>query len=630
MRYRTRLSIPIVADPRNGPVASRANRFLEGILRRRPRTGKSLLADRNGNVLIFAAIILTVVIGCAALTVDVGSLSHDRRSLQSANDVAAMAAVIPIVQTQTYGTTPTTSGLTTIVSNALSGNGYPNAVIDSVVPGTYCPDPSIAPSARFTPGAATCSASVYTGPVPNAVQSNVHIQSPYFFSPAITHGASSQSISSTSVAVGMDEAGFIIGTGLISASTANSPLLNGVLGGMLGTSLSLSAVDYDGLANTQINALNFLGPVATNAKVNVATIGGLASASAGLGTVLQAEITALNQAGTVTTASANALAGLQLLNTAVPGSPSVQMGQLLNASAWETAASSATGANVAPTALAASVNAFQVASAAIQLANGSNSVTVPTSGLGLPGLASLTVASAAGSPTQTAFPGGGVGYVGTGATTSQVNLTLGVQVTPSAINLGVASASLSLSMPTTVTIAYGTAQLTSISCGANPATDATMTVKGTTGLATITTTLTTHVAITLLGLPVLTTNVVVPMTVTVGSGGPTSLSFSQTDVTNQTVKRISSTDVLSTTTSTLASSLASQTNSKITVAVAGISLPVGFLTSLTSSVTSTLSTTIAPLLDTVIDNVAAALGVQVGYMDVMATGIRCGVPAIVD
>jgi uncharacterized membrane protein len=587
----------------------------------------SLAGDRRGNAVVMTAMLMTVIVGCAALTVDLGSLSHDRRSLQASNDAAVMAAVRPILNTQTYGATPDTSRLSSIITASLTSNGYSDAVIDNAVAGTYCPDPSLAVSARFTAGAGSCSPAIYTGPVPNAVQSNVHVQSPYYFGRIFSGGQSGEAIYVTSLAVGMDEAGFTIGTGLISVNTANSPLLNSVLGGMLGTNLSISAVSYQGLANTQIDALTFLNALATNANVNVATIGNLANASASLGTVLQAEITALNASGTPTGNSADALAALQALQSGVYGNPSVAIGALLNASAYETASA---GAGAAPTALSASVNAFQVATAAIQLANGNNSLTISPSGLNLPGLASLSVSATAGTPAQTAFPGGGLGFVGTGATTSQVNMQLSLQVNPVAINVGVASASASLSMPTTVTLASGKAVLTGISCGANPATDAVLTISGTTGIATIETTLTTHIAITLLGLPVLNANVSAPVTVQVGMGGPTALTFTQSDIANHVTKRISSTDDLATSTGSLASSLASQTNASINVQVLGLTLPSGLVTGLTGGITSALSTTIAPLLDTVIDNVASALGVQVGYMDVTATGARCGVPAIVD
>jgi uncharacterized membrane protein len=431
----------------------------------------------------------------------------------------------------------------------------------------------------------------------------------------------------SSTAAGLDEAGFSIGTGLISASTANSPLLNAVLGGMLNTNLSLSAVSYDGLANAQINALSLLNNIATNASVNVGTIGGLANASATLGTVLQAEASVLSSAGTLTTAQAAALNGLQLLQAAIYGQPSVSVGNLLNVGAWQTAQA---GYAAAPSALQATVNVLQVATAAIQLSGGGHAATIQASGLGLPGLSALTVSATAGSPMTNGYIGSGDGYVGASASTSQV--AIGVGLTPAPVSVGVpgvAAVQVSLALPLNVSIANGTASLSSVACSTNAATDSTMTVTGSTGVATLDATLTAKVAVQVLGLNVLTTNITVPLNVQVGSSGPTPLTFTQSDVQNQVVKRISSTDLLSTTTASLMSSLSSQAGAKINVQLLGLNLPaLNSLAPLVSSAVSLALTPLAATLDTVIDTTAAALGVQVGYMDVMATGVRCGVPAL--
>jgi uncharacterized membrane protein len=48
--------------------------------------------DRSGNVAIIAALFMVVVMGIAALGVDVGNLFADRRKAQSTTDIAAMVA----------------------------------------------------------------------------------------------------------------------------------------------------------------------------------------------------------------------------------------------------------------------------------------------------------------------------------------------------------------------------------------------------------------------------------------------------------------------------------------------------------------------------------------------------------
>ncbi len=47
--------------------------------------------DESGQVLVFVAVILTVLVGMAALVVDVGSWYQAQRHLQTAADAAALA-----------------------------------------------------------------------------------------------------------------------------------------------------------------------------------------------------------------------------------------------------------------------------------------------------------------------------------------------------------------------------------------------------------------------------------------------------------------------------------------------------------------------------------------------------------
>jgi uncharacterized membrane protein len=69
------------------------------------------------------------------------------------------------------------------------------------------------------------------------------------------------------------------------------------------------------------------------------------------------------------------------------------------------------------------------------------------------------------------------------------------------------------------------------------------------------------------------------------------------------------------------------------VTVLGINLSpllAPLITALTNTLSNTTNGLAATLLNPVIDQVTTALGVEVGYMDVTATGVRCGVPALVN
>jgi len=71
-------------------------------------------ADRRGNVAIIAAGCMMLVIGCAALGVDLGSIFADRRKTQSAADLAAIVAASNLPQAEA-------AARATVTGNATGG-----------------------------------------------------------------------------------------------------------------------------------------------------------------------------------------------------------------------------------------------------------------------------------------------------------------------------------------------------------------------------------------------------------------------------------------------------------------------------------------------------------------------------
>jgi uncharacterized membrane protein len=589
----------------------------------------AMIRANSGNVAVMAALTMTTVVGIASLTINTGTAWNHRRGLQSANDAAALAAVIPMLQSQSAGGVVPTSTAASIVNSSLAGNGYQDAVVDSVTLGTFCPDLNIPEADRFTPGAVPCTDGSYTGPVPNAVRVTTHLAVPLYLAVALYLGQDSVSTTVSSTATAIDEAGFTAGTGLVNVDTATSPVLNAVLGGMLGTQVDLSAVSYQGLGSARVNALNTLSDIATSANLSVGSYGSMSGSSVSLGNVLAGEVTAMGQQSSLTSVNASALQGMQSLSAAVNGEGSLTVGNLLNVAAWQTDASA-----TSPTALQAWIDPFRLATAAIQIANGQNTLTIPTSGLGLPGLASLTVAATAGTPAQQvpeSYASSGAGAVGASMSTSQVVLNAGLSASPPAVSLSaLLSASVSVNLTAGVTVANGTAALSGVACGTNPASDATVAITGTTSAATVAVTGNGTVTLTLLGVP---TKIKFTLSANsqLGAGGPTTLTFTQTEIQNATSQRIASDDFASTTLTSLSQSLSNQASNQISVSIAGVQiagLNAAMLTTITNLVSSTIGGLVSTL-DVVVNGATAALGVQVGYMDVTATGVRCGVPALV-
>src|ERR1700749_365232 len=98
---------------------------------------KRFRADERGNIAIMGAVLMTLVIGCAALGVDLGSIFADRRKTQSTPALAAIVAASNL-------TNATNAASATVVQN-----NYPASALISVELGTYTDDPTIAPGSRF-------------------------------------------------------------------------------------------------------------------------------------------------------------------------------------------------------------------------------------------------------------------------------------------------------------------------------------------------------------------------------------------------------------------------------------------------------------------------------------------------
>ncbi len=190
-------------------------------------------SDQRGNIAIMAAGGMILAVCCAALGVDIGTISVDRRKTQSVADIAAIVAASNL------------SNATNAAAAAVTNNNYPASALVSVELGKYTPNAALSPQARFvTPSAG----------VPNAARVTLQTQTPLYFSHFFT-GSNAFSIHTTATAATTAIASFAIGSRLASL---NGGLLNSLLGGMLGTTLSLSVMDYTALLNARIDAFSIV------------------------------------------------------------------------------------------------------------------------------------------------------------------------------------------------------------------------------------------------------------------------------------------------------------------------------------------------------------------------------------
>jgi uncharacterized membrane protein len=566
------------------------------------RDWRAAFACESGNTIIFAAGLFMTLIVLTAMATDIGSLFFNRRELQAATDAAALAAAL-------NNTDPSGAAAASMTSN-----GFGSANLVSVTSGQYQEDTSIPPADRFT--ASTASS--------NAVQVQTTMQGPLYFLRAILP-ETAMTISATAIGVRSDVAAFTAGTGV---AALNGGIANAILGKMLGTSISLSAVSYQGLVNTSISAVDFINSLATQLNLTAGTYNQVLSAQVTAGQVFNAALSAAATEGLAANA-ASAYNGLQTLASQVTGGQSFPLSSLLS---LDFAQGQQVGSLSSSTPGTASVNLYQLVNASAQLANGSNAVAA-TAIVNLPGLATADLYMTMIEPAQPAAPIIEYGPVGTMVHTAQVRLLLTIHLLNSLSVLGQGGV---VTIPVYMELGSGNATLDAINCSSQPATDATVTIAAQPSLATVyiaqinpsvmtdfTHPVPTGTPATLVSLGGLA-SITGKATLDLGSGQATDLTFDQAEMQAQPPQSqtVASTGMATNAIDTLASTLQLQ--------VTALGLPL--LPGVSQILTGALAAALAPVLtslDSLVDPILATAGVQVGYITVTANGTRCGVSTLV-
>ena len=375
---------------------------------------RRFLSDARANVATLFALLSPVLIGMAAFAVDEAALNLERRQLQAAADLAAISAAGDPAHAAAR------------VEQALSDAGYdplPPTVI--VQTGHYAPDAGLVPAERFAAD---------TGPV-NAAR--VTLRGPGTIHFAAIFGIEPPLIGVSATASATPMAAWSIGSRLASLDNG---ILNAVLGGLLGTELALSVVDYDAIADIDIGLLDVLDALAGEAGLNVGTYSELLDADVSLGALAAALASVSGGNGVLVD-----LAGL------VDDSITVNMGRLIAADGL---AGLAPGTSAA---VAAKIDALGLLTAAALVADGKRQITL---GLGadLPGLTGIEVALVVGEPPQ----GGWFTLAGEGSylRTAQARLRLDVSLLGNGGGLGL----LTIKLPIYAELAPAEAHLASLAC----------------------------------------------------------------------------------------------------------------------------------------------------------------------
>ena len=552
----------------NGAIAARLARFRE---------------DRAGGALVLVSLLGVVLIGFTAVGVDGADFFLARRHQQAATDMAAIAAASALEQAAAR------------TASVMSANGYPAAALD-VATGTYLPDPTLDPARRFTASTGT-----------NAVRVTATTTQPFIFGGAFqallggtgVAGRTGFAIRTEAVARKQDSAAFTLGTGLASL---DGGLLNALLGSLIGAKLSLSALEYQALANASVDMFDVGDALAARLGTGTTTYGAL-----GAGTAPPAALFA---------SLADALAGrpaasaaVRTVMAALPPMAAVAVATLVD---YGPAASLAIGA---PHPSSARVSALDLLTALVRLGNGGHLATASLGAM-LPGLVGVQMSLVVGEPPQ----GSAFFAMGPETTTlhsAQLRLQLSTEV-------GGAGLPATMILPIYLELAPATATVASIACG-NGAAQAAVTLNVATGVAgaalgTVRPTDMTDLSasppvapatlIDLLGL----LRVTAAAQASVANPGSIAVRYTADDIRAGTQKTVSTTPSLV----SLLNGLAADT--RVTVSLLGLMPP---QPGLPAAVRSAIAATLTPL-DLALERLLPLLGLAVGNATTAVKGVRCG------
>ncbi|GAA5543392.1 MULTISPECIES: pilus assembly protein TadG-related protein [Brucella] len=563
--------------------------------------GLRFLKAREGNLATMAALVAPLFLAIAALTIDSSSLYLERRQLQNMADLAAISGASTIgtasdavkKQLQANGLDPVM--MTGAYDPSIVKGKTDNLTRVWVETGKYTADKSVAVGSRFVAG----------GTSPDAVRVTLAKPGNLYFGQALMDRPA---VSASGMAASHAEAAFSIGSRLASLNT-NESALNGLLGGLLGTTLNLKLLDYNALAATDINLLGFLDKLAPQVGLTAGTYDQLLNTDVSVGVL--AKVMA-----DVVTNNATAKAALNVLgknaaalSTKLPVGKLLGLGSLANASIG-----SAGNYNI-------TANVLQLVTASAIL-GGKHQIDVGT-GLDLGGLATVTVSVAIGEPAQST-PYFRVGAVGSLVRTAQIRISLYVGLLNSSV-LGLITLG-DLKLPIYVDVASAEGELKSVSCPAGPQ-SAKVGIGVTTGIAGVylgnlsdpdfknlnkkpVVTSKKIAQIKVLGIgPDVYAKAEIPL----GDDVQRILNFSYSDIQNKKIQTASSTKLLGGLTSALLSKM------EVNVDLGLISLDLSGVFSLLGA----LLTPISALLDNLLFALLDLLGVKLGQADVQVTGVIC-------
>lgn len=554
------------------------------------RKTRAFARNRRGAVSIITALSALVLIGFTAGAVDYGSVFLRTRQLQGMADLAAMAAAHDLAHAQTAA------------AATAQANRWDAPITTQVTTGVYQPLASLAIDKRFAPDNSTSM---------NAVKVTLQSTADLYFA-SVLLGRNSLSISRTATAARAELASFSIGSRLLSLQGG---IANALLSGLLGSTVSLSVMDYNALASAQVDLFQYSNALKSRLDLTAGSFNQTLATKMTTSDALKGIADVLNSNGNSSAAHA-----MQTIANAA-GNQKIEMGSLMDLGPYgdQDYVNPGGGSGV-------TVSALDLATAALGIAQGGHQVQFDLA-TGVPGLIKITATLAIGQRPSNSPWIAITDKNDVVVRTAQARLYLDAQVAPAGSTLsGVAS----IDLPVFIELASAEAKLSSIRCGATSADNAvTLSVAPSIGRAAIASlnvaALGDFTTPETLGYAPLINTALIKTTGFANTqlGGITwqEVSFNGNEIAAGTVKTVKTSDLMKSLFSTLLGTL----DLKVNLLGLGLGLGKG---PVTTALDSTLSTVATPL-DGVINSLTGLLGLGLGEADVRVNGVRCNAVALV-
>lgn len=547
------------------------------------------LGDRRGNIAVLFAGGFAAASVISAFTVDAASLYHARRVMQHRVDLAAIAAAAHPAAARTIAYDALRQAGAFDPDLPLSALSNPAGDMGLVVEtGNYLADASLPPGNRFRPG---------MQPV-NAVRVGFHEPGALFFaqswSPVPRIGASA-------IATVTPQVAFSVGSRLLSL---NGGIANALLNKLLGTSVNLTVLDYNGLANVRVDALAFLDALAFRLGITAGTYDDILAASADHGEIANALADILN--GTQRAAA-------KKIGNAAGGNGTVPLSRLFDLGDLGHLAIGSAGQN-----LYTDISALELLAVSAGLSDGASQVSLAIAA-GVPGIAGIDATLAIGEPPQ-GDAWFAVGSVGAVARTAQLRLKLEVRLLGSPLLLGAG-----VRLPLYLEIAPAEAMVSSASCPSGNGASGSATILARPGVARLVLGDVNPASLGNFNTPpniglarlidILLLKVTGKAHAEIAETTPVPLSFSPSEIASNTVKTAKTTSFIG--------SLVGSLLGTLELNVAGLSLGV------VTAALQALLTPLTPALDLIINTLLETLGLSLGEADVQVYGVRCSQAVLV-